>query len=161
MTPLFPSHRLKTHTERYLVDIDLILPADITWRYWPPVPGWCSGFACWDAFAIPCAGIAVRWHRWRLRGDTAPSHSEAGDTPPCTHTETQNIKALVSHDTMLASAASPHYLEIKPSAAERGMAGRSMVSEHDDWMMPSSMLTRISSSVSCKHARRCKCNALQ
>lgn len=53
--------------------------------------------------------------------------------PARTHTEdAQNIKALASHDTMLASVASPHYLEIKPSAAERGMAGRSMVSEHDD-----------------------------
>lgn len=52
--------------------------------------------------------------------------------PACTHRNTQKIRALASHDTMRATAASPYYLEIKPSAAERGMAGRSMVSEHDD-----------------------------
>lgn len=52
---------------------------------------------------------------------------------------------------MFASAVSLLHLEMKPSAAASGMAGRSTVSEHDDWMMPSSMLTRMSSSVSYRH----------
>lgn len=55
---------------------------------------------------------------------------------------------------MSASAPSLLHLEMKPSAAARGMAGRSTVSDHEDWMMPSSMLTRMSSSVSCKRTNR-------
>lgn len=42
------------------------------------------------------------------------------------------------------------YLDKKLSAAATGMEGRSTVSDQDDWMIPSSIFTRIRSSVSCR-----------
>lgn len=69
------SHRaVNTHTH-----------ISVTWRYWPLVPGRCFGSVCWGVSASLCVGIAGHWYRCPLQGDTAPGHSEAGDTLPCTH----------------------------------------------------------------------------
>jgi len=43
------------------------------------------------------------------------------------------------------------HLDVKLSAAARGIVGRSTISDHDDSMMPSSIFTRIRSSVSYIH----------
>lgn len=133
----------------------------LTWRCWPRAPAWCFGSVCLGTPASPCAGIAAHSHRFQLQGDTNPSHNEAGDTPPCTH-RPQICNILKWHEcTAHASMNGPcavvkaerGYLDTKLSAAVRGMAGRSTVSEHDDWMMPSSMLTSSSSSVSYTQTR--------
>lgn len=101
---------------------------------------------------------APRWHssksKWSCRLSALSTHNNKVYTTQ--HKKKHNRLPLMSryqveNETAVYRRGDEHfgYLDVKLSAAARGMAGRSTASDHDVWMVPSSMFTRIKSSVSC------------